>query len=257
MRASQRSTFIVRDSRYTEHLIGSIGSDGRQRQAPGRGTGTIQSSSAPIRQSQFTRAVRRITALSQSRQQRGSRRRSRCVARRLRLPEGPALTSARPGRTHSPSMNVVGNARCHRSGHRDTCAALLFCLTARSFPGDRVATPPAFTHHSTPHAALPAPDRARPSLREGPLLPRSGRPHRGHSPITIHHAAGTDMTMSIQQAVDPRAEQPSRRRESPSRGQEGRGQGAEEKPETRGSAQARARRMSERSPQTRNQEPRM
>ena len=50
-------------------LIGNIGSGGRQRQAPGRGTGTIQSSSAPIRQSQFTRAVRRITALSQSRQQ--------------------------------------------------------------------------------------------------------------------------------------------------------------------------------------------
>ena len=49
-------------------LIGNIGSGGRQRQAPGRGTGTIQSSSAPIRQSQFTRAVRRITALSQSRQ---------------------------------------------------------------------------------------------------------------------------------------------------------------------------------------------
>ena len=49
-------------------LIGNIGSDGRQRQAPGRGTGTIQSSSAPTRQSQFTRAVRRITALSQSRQ---------------------------------------------------------------------------------------------------------------------------------------------------------------------------------------------
>ena len=51
-------------------LIGNIGSGGRQRQAPGRGTGTTRSSSAPIRQSQFTRAVRRITALSQSRQHR-------------------------------------------------------------------------------------------------------------------------------------------------------------------------------------------
>ena len=48
-------------------LIGNIGSGGRQPQAPGRGTGTTQSSSAPIPQSQFTRAVRRITALSQSR----------------------------------------------------------------------------------------------------------------------------------------------------------------------------------------------
>ena len=53
------------------------------------------------------------------------------------LPEGPALTSARPGRTHSPSLNVVGNARCHRSGHRDTGAPPLLCLTARSVPGDR------------------------------------------------------------------------------------------------------------------------
>ena len=50
-------------------LIGNSGSGGRQRQAPGRGTGTTQSSSAPIPQSQFTRAVRRITALSQSRLQ--------------------------------------------------------------------------------------------------------------------------------------------------------------------------------------------
>ena len=48
-------------------LIANIGSGGRQPQAPGRGTGTTQSSSAPIPQSQVTRAVRRITALSQSR----------------------------------------------------------------------------------------------------------------------------------------------------------------------------------------------
>ena len=71
-------------------LIGNIGSGGRQRQAPGRGTGTIQSSSAPIRQSQFTRAVRRITALSQSRQHHrvgcgtyGHGRPCRCPARPL------------------------------------------------------------------------------------------------------------------------------------------------------------------------------
>ena len=50
-------------------LVGNIGSGRRQRQAPGRGTGTTQSSSAPIPQSRFTRAVRRITALSQSRLQ--------------------------------------------------------------------------------------------------------------------------------------------------------------------------------------------
>ena len=58
-------------------LIGNIGSGGRQPQAPGGGTGTTQSSSAPIPQSQFTRAVRRITALSQSRLQQltGARRR--------------------------------------------------------------------------------------------------------------------------------------------------------------------------------------
>ena len=48
-------------------LVGNIDAGGRQRQAPGRGTGTTQSSSAPIPQIQFTRAVRRITALSQSR----------------------------------------------------------------------------------------------------------------------------------------------------------------------------------------------
>ena len=60
-------------------LIGNIGSGGRQRQASGRGTGTIQSSSAPIRQSQFTRAVRRITALSQSRQH-GCGRNAHCCA---------------------------------------------------------------------------------------------------------------------------------------------------------------------------------
>ena len=50
-------------------LVGNIGSGGRQRQAPGRGTGTTQSSSAPIPQIQFTRAVRRITALLRSRLQ--------------------------------------------------------------------------------------------------------------------------------------------------------------------------------------------
>ena len=32
---------------------------------------------------------------------------------------------------------AAANARCHRSGHRDTCAAPLFCLTARSFPQHR------------------------------------------------------------------------------------------------------------------------
>ena len=51
-------------------LVGNIGSGGRQRQAPGRGTGTTQSSSAPISQIQFTRAVRRIAALLRSRLQR-------------------------------------------------------------------------------------------------------------------------------------------------------------------------------------------
>ena len=50
-------------------LVGNIGSGGRQRQTPGRGTGTTQSSSAPISQIQFTRAVRRIAALLRSRLQ--------------------------------------------------------------------------------------------------------------------------------------------------------------------------------------------
>ena len=56
-------------------LIGNIGSGGRQRQAPGRGTGTTQSSFAPIPQSQFTRAVRRITGATR---QGWSRRKGVC-----------------------------------------------------------------------------------------------------------------------------------------------------------------------------------
>ena len=87
-------------------LIGNIGSGGRQRQAPGRGTGTTQSSSAPIPQSQFTRAVRRITALSQSRLQTAAvgaraslrwrtQRRDRRL--RLRIPRtGPTSVLADP-----------------------------------------------------------------------------------------------------------------------------------------------------------------
>ena len=56
-------------------LVGNIGSGRRQRQAPGRGTGTTQSSSAPIPQSRFTRAVRRITGATR---QGWSRRKGVC-----------------------------------------------------------------------------------------------------------------------------------------------------------------------------------
>ena len=74
---------------------------GRQRQAPGRGTGTTQSSSAPIPQIQFTRAVRRITALSQSRLHAND-------ARRQGLEHGPW-----------PSSSGASSGPCGRSAMDD------------------------------------------------------------------------------------------------------------------------------------------
>ena len=94
-------------------LVGYIGSGGRQRQAPGRATGTTQSSSAPIPQIQFTRAVRRITALSQSRRQSALQRASGSIPRAglqqfNDLGRGKERKSTEP----SPSWRSRASGRC-------------------------------------------------------------------------------------------------------------------------------------------------
>ena len=90
-------------------------------------------------------------------------------------------TSARPGRTHSPSLNVVGNTRCHRSGHRDTCAAPLLCLTARSFPQDRWQRRP----HS-PTTALVTQSFPRPTAPARPFVMVRSSPGAGGHIAGIH-----------------------------------------------------------------------
>ena len=49
--------------------IGNVGSGGEQRHVPGARAGTVRSRLAPIRHSQFTKAVRRISGLLRNHQQ--------------------------------------------------------------------------------------------------------------------------------------------------------------------------------------------
>ena len=89
-------------------LVGNIGSGGRQRQAPGRGTGTTQSSSAPISQIQFTRAVRRIAALLRS-----------------RLHVSPVRSTSRAARYSSCRMDVISGTFSARSAK--SCSSRFNC----------------------------------------------------------------------------------------------------------------------------------